>query len=129
MKPDLENIQTIRHLINAQRYEEAYALLKQTNHPQVPALEKKLRRLLETSGAFGTATVVIPAIYCKVLVGAVLGGILTGVLYRAGIEQHPTLMACFIVGLAVGMTFTPAVKSAPVLLTYSKNRHKRHWRW
>ncbi len=41
------NIQTIRRLIRAQRYEEAYYLLKQTNHPQVPALEAKLKPLVQ----------------------------------------------------------------------------------
>lgn len=127
MDSNLENIQTIRHLIDAERYEEAYTLLKQTNHPQVPALEKKLRAQLETSGAFGTAAVVIPAIYCKVLVGTVLGGILTGLLYRIGIDQTPSLLACFIIGVAIGMTFTPAYKISPVYLTYSKNKYKRRW--
>jgi hypothetical protein len=43
---DLEGIQTIRHLVRAGRYKEAHVLLKQVNHPQVPALEAQISALL-----------------------------------------------------------------------------------
>lgn len=47
MDHDFRAIQTIRRLTQAKRYQEAYDLLKETNHPQVPALETRLRHLIQ----------------------------------------------------------------------------------
>jgi len=46
MDDDFRAIQSVRRLIRAKRYHEAYQLLKETNHPQVPALEAQLKPLI-----------------------------------------------------------------------------------
>lgn len=129
MNNDLENIQTIRHLIAAGRHEEAYGLLKQTNHPQVPALEKRLQAIFASRQA--SERHILPTLLCKLLVGLFMGGLATSLLYHFGIEHSLVLIACFLCGFTGGIITTPAYRAACVLPQPSIARRGPHrqWRW
>jgi hypothetical protein len=46
MDNDIYQIQMVRRMIEAELYYDAYRMLKETNHPQVPHLEAKLAAII-----------------------------------------------------------------------------------
>ena len=47
MDRDFYQIQMVRRMIDAELYYDAYQMLKQTNHPQVPHLEARLAAIIK----------------------------------------------------------------------------------
>ncbi|GAB4508659.1 MAG: hypothetical protein OHK0046_01720 [Anaerolineae bacterium] len=94
-------IQTVRRLIRAQRYDEAYILLKETNHPQVPALETKLRALLAANNPPLPSARLITA--CSLRIGCMVGLLLALPLRAIGVIDLPTLSICFALGFFLGV--------------------------
>lgn len=132
MDQDFRTIQRIRRLMRAGRYDEARILLKETNHPQVPALEAQLYALQE---ADHPAEARPPIISRRTLtLGALAGAAIVALLLIAGLRDIPLLLICFGVAGIMGMIAPEFVHRRKGTITYfneirNRDRSERGPRW
>lgn len=102
MDQNFRRIQTIRRLIRVGRYNEAYILLKETNHPQVPALERRLSHFREQCEMESLPTLpVMPR--CTLVTGGVVGVVLALIFRAAPINELFMTSAGFGLGFLIGI--------------------------
>ena len=118
------NILAIRKLIQNERYIEALTLMRQTNHPQIPALERQLMALLEAQ------TPPIPQrmlMLWRGVIGLMVAGLLINLIYHAGYTAGIGLFAAGLLGFVGGVYAIrlPAIKDDPTPLNYAPPRQTR----
>lgn len=101
MDRDFRHIQMVRRLVRAGRYNEARVIMKETNHPQIPALEKQVSRLEESE----IQNDVCPPIITRM---SLMFGISIGLFFvimgmGAGTRNLPFLAVCFVLGFGFGV--------------------------
>lgn len=99
MDRNFQYIQRVRRLVRDGRYDEARSIMKETNHPQIPALEKRMNLLV----LMDTPTVESPRIVTKLSlsIGIGFGAFFALMALSMSVRNIPFLLICF--GLAFGM--------------------------
>lgn len=100
MDRDFRHIQRVRRLVRDGRYNEARLIMKETNHPQIPALEKKVNQLAEIDSLEEPTRIFTRF---SVLVGGIVGVISLTLSYGTGVRNIPLLAVFFLIGFGFGV--------------------------
>ena len=101
MDRDFRYIQMVRRLVRDGRYAEARLIMKETNHPQIPALEARVDKLLTAEARDESSPPIITR--ASVLLGTTIGVLLLAINVLVGTYYLPFLVICFLIGFCFGL--------------------------
>jgi len=101
MDRNFRHIQMVRRLVSAGRYNEARVIMKETNHPQIPALERRVNRLTEANAPKEQPHQIVTK--GSVTLGTIAGVVLVLMNLMTGTRYLPFLIICFVLGFGFGM--------------------------